>query len=230
MGVNASDGADPIPDPEIPASLISHCVRNALTLMHIRGTRRRPASQASRDASHLERYLTQRAKFIKAGCGPDPIITFCRARTQTRSRISQLGCGMMPRRTTLLQRTGALRLWRTSPCMSEMHPVVQRTLWGWTLTKRPMPMATAMRSQVRCPRQRGLAKAHGNSHAGRLLLKAHVRLLLHYVCRDVHMSADQTDPAIEVGTPPGAGSTRACLEGATCAANAKRRLVKPAFI
>ena len=107
VGVNgASDGADPIPDPEIPASLISHCVRNALTLMHIRGTRRRPASQASRDASHLERYLTQRAKFIKAGCGPDPIITFCRARTQTRSRISQLGCGMMPRRTTLLQRTG----------------------------------------------------------------------------------------------------------------------------
>ena len=91
------------------------------------------------------------------------------------------------------QRTGGPRLWQTSPCMSGMHPVAQRTLWGWTLTRRPMPTATAMRSQVRCPCLRGLAKAHGGSHAGRLLLKAHVRLLLHYVCRNVHMSADQID-------------------------------------
>ena len=56
-----------------------------------------------------------------------------------------------------------------------------------------MPTATAMRSQVRCPRLRGLAEAGGGSHAGRLLLKAHVRLLLHYVCRNIHMSADEID-------------------------------------
>ena len=71
-----------------------------------------------------------------------------RARTPTRYRTSQPGCGTMPRTSSPPQRTGDPPHWPTCPCTRETRPRARQTLWGWAAQRSPTPTATAMRSQV----------------------------------------------------------------------------------